>query len=363
MRIAIGAQLQDGPWGGGNQFASSLFAFLRAQGHEVSSALDRPDLDVIVLTEPRRTSASSSFHDGDVWSYLRRVNSDTIVVHRINECDERKNTRWVNRRLAVANRCADHTVFISFWLRDLFHPYADQLAESSVIMNGADPRVFHPGPGPEWDGREPLRVVTHHWSHNWNKGFDIYQRLDQLLSQPALAGQFSFTYIGRVPAGVSFRYIKVLPPLSGSALGDELRRHHIYLTASLNEPAGMHHIEGALSGLPVLYRLSGALPEYCEGFGLSFNEQMFEGRLSEMHARYAEFRALMPAYPNDADRMCHAYERLFVDLLARRDGQWTRRRRSGVDALRSRVIGWWIDNWQTRWARQPATALERVVGR
>jgi hypothetical protein len=357
MKVAIGAQLHDGPWGGGNQFASSLFAYLRSQGHDVRSSLDRPDLDVIVLTEPRRASASSSFHDGDVWSYLRRVNPNAMVVHRINECDERKGTRRVNRRIVVANRCADYTVFISRWLRDIFRSYGRQLAESSVVLNGADRHVFHAGGGPEWDGRRPLRVVTHHWSQHWNKGFDIYQRFDRLLEQPALAGQFSFTYIGRVPAEMRLRRTTIQPPLSGPALGDALRTHDVYLTASVNEPAGMHHIEGALSGLPVLYRLSGALPEYCAGFGLPFTEQTFESQLVEMHGRYAELRAQMPAYPNEATRMCQAYEQLFVDLLARREARRSPRRRKGLDAFRWTVAGWCLDTWDSKWTQRGVTPM------
>ena len=32
----------------------------------------------------------------------------------------------------------------------------------------------------------------------------------------------------------------------------------------------MHHIEGALSGLPLIFRKSGALPEYCSDYGIEF---------------------------------------------------------------------------------------------
>lgn len=347
MKIAIGARLQDGPWGGGNQFASSLSAHLARQGHEVAHALDRPDLDLILLTEPRRSSASSAFNDGDVWSYRAR-NPRTLVVHRINECDERKNTRWVNKRLAVANRCADRTVFISSWLRELFRGHGYRIAESSVILNGADRGVFHPR-GPAWDGAGPLKVVTHHWSSNWNKGFDIYTRLDALLAQSEFRDRFAFTYIGRVPDGLTFRHVTVEPPLSGRALGEALSRHHVYLTASLNEPAGMHHIEGALCGLPLLYRQSGALPEYCAGFGMSFDGlESFETRLMEMHGCYGDLQTRMGGYPNHAVRMCDAYEALLVDSLARRDDYLRRRRMGGIEALASRATGFVYDRWYTR---------------
>ena len=31
-----------------------------------------------------------------------------------------------------------------------------------------------------------------------------------------------------------------------------------------------HHMEGALCGLPILYKDSGAASEYCNDFGISF---------------------------------------------------------------------------------------------
>lgn len=348
MKIAIGARLQEGPWGGGNQFALSLSDHLRRQGHEVGHALDRADLDLILLTEPRRSSASSAFTDTDVWSYLSRVNKRALVVHRINECDERKNTHWVNHRLAVANRCADHTVFISRWLRDLFKSHAYPIAESSVILNGADRNAFHPTGGPGWNPAEKLRVVTHHWSNHPNKGFDVYRRFDELLGQPEYGAAFAFTYIGRVPERLTFRHATLEPPLSGPRLGEALSRHHVYLTASLNEPAGMHHVEGALCGLPLLYRPSGALPEYCQGFGLPFDETTFERRLLDVRARYDELRTTMAGYPNDSDTMCRNYERLFHDLLARRDEYLERRRRGVVAAVTASVTGLFYDKWYGR---------------
>jgi hypothetical protein len=348
MNIAIGARLQKGPWGGGNQFASSLSDYLRRQGHQVAQALDRADLDIILLTEPRRSSASSAFNDSDVWSYLSRVNPRALVVHRINECDERKNTNWVNRRLAVANRCADHTVFISTWLRDVFRGHGLPIAEPSVILNGADRSIFHPNGGPPWKQPDKLRVVTHHWSSNLNKGFDVYRRFDQLLGRPPFGEMFAFTYIGRVPAAVTFRHATLEAPLAGRALGEALGRHHVYLTASLNEPAGMHHVEGALCGLPLLYRPSGALQEYCEGFGLPFDDATFESRLWEMRERYGELRAAMPAYPNDAERMCRAYERLFHDLVSRRHDYLGRRHHGSLAAVTSSMTGLLYDKWYGR---------------
>ncbi len=318
MKVAIGVRMHDGPWGGGNQFAATLSRYLRDRAIEVHYALDEPDLDVLVLTEPRRSSESSAFNDVDILRYLTHVNPRAVVVHRVNECDERKNTTMVNRRLEIANRCADVTVFISKWLMDLLTPGPGRCFRPRVIQNGGDISLFRPG-GRAWNGRDPIQIVTHHWSDNWMKGFDIYRRFDELLGMEPFRGRFTYTYIGNLPRGFAFQHARALPAMHGTHLAETLAAHDAYLSASLNEPAGMHHIEAALCGLPVLYRRSGALPEYCEGFGVQFDDTGFEAALLDLFTRYRFFKTRMPSYPHTGDRMCAGYLSLFEDMLEGRD--------------------------------------------
>lgn len=343
-------RVRNAPWGGGNQFAASLGRFLENQGATVNYDLTAPDIDVIVLTEPRRSSASSAFNDVDILRYITDVNPQALVVHRVNECDERKNTSTVNRRLELANRCADRTVFISDWLRSLFERRGERFAPDVVIRNGAERELFRPA-GRPWDGREPLRVVTHHWGANWMKGFDIYERFDRLLDSPEYAGRFAFTYIGRLPPGFRFRNTSVEEPQYGEHLAHLLQQQHVYLTASRNEPAGMHHIEGALCSLPVLYIRSGALPEYCEGFGLAFDESSFEEQLLAIRREYPVWKARMRCYPHDAVRMCTAYMSLFTELAGQRRETIARRKWSRRDSFGMRAHASLYDaysSWRTR---------------
>ena len=58
MIVSIGTNIKEGPWGGGNLFAINLTNFLKKNGHTVVSDLSRNDIDIILLTEPRRTSES-----------------------------------------------------------------------------------------------------------------------------------------------------------------------------------------------------------------------------------------------------------------------------------------------------------------
>ncbi|NJN95350.1 MAG: glycosyltransferase family 4 protein [Anaerolineales bacterium] len=330
MYVSLGMNLQPGPWGGGNQFGHALTNYLRSQGVKVSFDLQAPDLDVILLTEPRPNMKISAYSDKDIGKYLLQKNSHAIVIHRINECDERKGTTGVNQRLIRANTCADFTVFISSWLSQLFLGHGLKTPDSRVILNGANVAIFNAQGYIPWNGTSKLKLVTHHWGAGYLKGFDIYERLDRMLSEPAFRDKFEFTYIGNVPDNINFTQTKLIPPQSGVELAKSIRSHHVYLTASQNEPAGMHHIEGAMCGLPLLYRESGALPEYCQGFGVSFTAENFEQKLQEMMTTYEHWTAQMKNYPHTAERMCKDYYHLFLELLERRDEiikqrQWWRK--------------------------------------
>lgn len=317
MKVAIGYHLQEGPWGGGNQFARSLAEALQRRGDTVRFDLADADINIIVLTDPRARSASVSFGAGAVLRYLLLKNPGALVVHRINECDERKGTRRMNLMLRHANYSADHTVFIASWLKELNVWGRD--TPSSVILNGADERVFNRTTYTYWDGHGPLRLVTHHWGGNRMKGFDVYEVLDRMLAQEEWKTRIEFTYIGNLPEGFSFTNARYLPPMQGETLARELASHHVYVTASVNEPAGMHHIEGAMCGLPLLYRRSGALPEYCEGFGIGFDSQNFMTALQQMLEQYASYAQRTANYSRTASHMCEEYIALFNQMLTQRN--------------------------------------------
>jgi hypothetical protein len=324
MKISIGMIIQPGAWGGGNQFGISFVEYLKHQGAKVSFDLQDPKLDIILLTA---SLASAAYTDRDVIRYLTFKNSQALVIHRINECDERKGTTGVNRCVMKANRSADHTVFISTWLKNLYFQQGLCPTSFDVLLNGANTEIFNSAGYNKWMGEGKLKFVTHHWGAGFLKGFDIYARLDKMLEKPEWHNKLEFTFIGNLPEGFKFVNSRHLSPQSGRELADSIRGNHIYLTASQNEPAGMHHIEGAMCGLPLLYRESGALPEYCTGFGVSFTEQNFEQKLQEMLITYHYWAEKMKEYPYTSDYMCEQYYQLCLRLLDHRDEILARRKK------------------------------------
>ena len=315
MKISIGTNIKNGPWGGGNLFAINLRNYLLKEKHQVVMNLLDDDIDVILLTEPRKTSESSAFTHIDVERYRRYINPNVVVVHRINECDERKNTDYVNQYLVEANKVSNYTIFVSTWLRNLFLKHGISDVDSKVILAGANKEIFNSKGYKPWNKKEKLKIVTHHWGANWNKGFREYTVLDKLLEDKSINEKFEFTYIGNIPKEIKLKNTKVIAPLSGERISNEIKKSHIYLTASLNEPSGNHHIEAAQCGLPLLYINSGGIPEYCDGFGIKFDNSNFIEKLYELRDNYDFYFNKLKNYPQSADKMSEEYLSTFNKLV------------------------------------------------
>jgi glycosyltransferase involved in cell wall biosynthesis len=315
LKISIGAKIFEGPWGGGNLFVKNISNYLKAKGHKVVYELKDDDIDIILLTDPRKNSESSSFTHKEIKKYLKKINSNAKVVHRINECDERKNTRGVNSFYIKANKISNFTIFVSQWLKDIYIKSGYVSKNDSVILAGADSEIFNRDKLAYHKNGEKFKIVTHHWSNNWNKGFSTYDTLDRLLNNESFNSKYEFTYIGNLPKKYSFKNTNVINPLDGVDLANELKKHHIYLTASLNEPSGNHHIEAAQCGLPILYINSGGIPEYCDGYGVEFTEDNFQEKLLDILENYEFFRKSMQSYPNNSDKMSKEFLNVFENLI------------------------------------------------
>ena len=147
------------------------------------------------------------------------------------------------------------------------------------------------------------------------KGFELYLKLDKQLNDPVLKNKIEFTYIGNIDKDYSFKNTNLIAPLSGLELANELKDHDIYITGSLNEPSGNHHIEAALCGLPVLYINSGGIPEYCKDFGIEITHNNFEEKILYMIDYFDKFKNKMVKYPFESNLMSKEYLRLFIELL------------------------------------------------
>ncbi len=209
--VAINLEPRKGSWGGANQWTSQLTKYLRYCGYEVRHDLRRP-VDAIVMTHTG-LSAGTSFGADEVEAYKKK--RAVPCIHRINDNDIRKGTNEMDAFLSKSSRVADHTVFVSEWLRD--HHAAkwfDRARPHSVIEPGADPAVFHPLGNKAWSGGEAFRIVTHHWSDNWSKGFDVYRDIDDAIASGTVQN-CELCIVGRWPKDLIWKTARTFGPASG----------------------------------------------------------------------------------------------------------------------------------------------------
>lgn len=314
--IAISMAPNRSPWGGASPFVWQLDSTMRRQGWKVQYSLS-PVPDLVFVIDPRMDHPKKKFGLEELRRF-RKAHPRVPIVHRINECDQRKGTDFMDELLRQTSELADYTVFIAEWLRDYFAAkWFDLSRPHCCIYNGADPAVYHPFDSAVARRGEPLTIVTHHWSDNPMKGFDIYEMVDHLIADGKLPG-FRLRVIGRWPKGMKWRSAELFGPMTGHPLARRLRECHIYLTASRWEPCGMHHVEGAQCGLPLVYHEDGGgIVEAGEKYGIGYRGDPSEA-IREVAARLPEFRRKVFANMPSGDRMAMDYADVCRMLMADR---------------------------------------------
>jgi hypothetical protein len=330
MKVSINCSPIGAAYGGGSGFIKNLSDYLLSKNHEVYYDLNCNDLDIILIIDPRNIKSFNNYSLSEIIRYLKFRNSQTIVIHRINECDERKNTKFMNKKLRVCNYLADHTVVISNYLKTL-NIFYKKNNFISTIYNGSDNKIFNTIKRNKLSLKRfkpsVFNIVTHHWSPNYMKGHDIYFYLDELCGQRKWKGKIKFTYIGNLPNNLNYKNTKILKPLYGSKLSKRLQQNDIYITASNNDPGPSHHLEGALCGLPILYKKSGGIPETAKGYGLMFNNKYdFEKKLNELIDNYNNYKNKMSNFPYTKEKMCNDYLKLFKHILKNKKKYYTARK-------------------------------------
>ena len=309
---AINLRPRAGSWGGANQWTSQVVRWLRDNGWRVVFDLKRAP-DVVVMTHTG-LSAHTTFGAEEVGA-LKQKYPNVPCLHRINDNDIRKETSEMDSLLERSSRVADHTVFVSEWLRD-YHAakWFDTSRPHSVIVPGADPRVFHPIGGACFEAGKPLRLVTHHWSDNWNKGFDVYRDIDELIAGQAVKN-YELWVIGRWPEELKWKSAHTFAPASGAGLASLLRQCHGYVSASRFEPGAMHVAEGLQCGLPMLYhRDSGGTVGQGRHYGMEIGDDL-EAALAEFSGRLPDLRGRLLSDPPSGSKMSAAYLHLLQRLI------------------------------------------------
>lgn len=261
FRVCLWHKFFAPPYGGGNQFMLALRKALQRRGIAVVENQLRDDVDVYLL--------NSIHFDVDRFLEFSRRRPLRVVhridgpIHLIRGFDREKDELCFD----LNARFASSTVLQSTWTYQRIAEMSYQPVKPVIIQNSVDPELFHERGRVAFDRSRKVRLIATSWSNNARKGGPIYRWLEQHLDWD----RYEFTFVGN--SSEPFERIRTLPAVPSEELGDLLRQHDIYLTASQNDPCSNAVLEALACGLPVLYRNDGGHPELVGSGGLPFNEQ------------------------------------------------------------------------------------------
>ena len=263
IKIHIVYNFTDIPFGGANQFLKALRDFFLKKGCYAKSI---KDADVIILNSHLFGQGITLFNL--IWKY-RHLLREKTVLHRVDgpvSLYQAKNRFSVDKYIFKISRLvSDGTVFQSFWsqkeCKSIGMP--SKLFEL-VTMNAPDPKIFFPKFLPSPSVGKKFRLIANSWSTNPNKGFDIFEYLDSHLDFE----KYEMTFIGRSP--VPFQKIKLINPLPSSQLAEQLRDHHIIVSASFREACSNSLIEGIHCGCIPVARHTSSHHEIIKENGILF---------------------------------------------------------------------------------------------
>ena len=261
LKIYICAEFREGPWGGGNQFLKALRGCFRKKECYVEKPVKA---DVILF---------NSHHLLGKVTNLKKRFPDKIFVHRVD--GPLFNTRGeigrsTDRKIFLYNNfLADGTIYQSEWSRNKSYQYGLKKNHfETCIMNAPDPSLFYPTERQVINNTyksKKCKLIATSWSDNPRKGFDLYSFLDNNLD----TDRFEMSFIGNSP--FQYNTIRHFSPMPSPKLADELRRHDLFITASVSDPCSNSLIEAMHCGLPAVVKNSGGHPEILGKGGELFN--------------------------------------------------------------------------------------------
>lgn len=294
MRIYVNRKPRKGPWGGGIKTVNKLVEELHANGHEVVYQLI-PGIDIIFCIDPRPNQFGEWYQH-----FVGYKNTfGARIIQRVGDVGTHSKpelTSLVKQTL----KFSDFFIFPSEWARE----YIGHKADNFKIIHNCPMSIFHEHKNKNTTLSNTIRLVTHHWSMNPKKGFHLYEQLEDYIKEN---GNFEFTYIGRKPE--EYNYSNHLPPIAATELAQELPKHDIYITASIEEAGANHVLEAMAAGLPVVFHKDGgSILNYCENYGTQFSD--FEGMvkaINEMVEQYQFYKEKVLLYNKNNSEVVKAY--------------------------------------------------------
>jgi lipopolysaccharide biosynthesis glycosyltransferase len=309
-------------YGGGNITTYYIEKFFKDKynNFNIKYELSNP-IDIYLIIDPFKDNNYKKYNLEDVINHRNKNNINGKIIIRINDSDiTRPNLpAELSREKKIINNCSEIDYYIcnSNFIRNHYKKFIN-MDQSEIIYNGCDNSIFYPKSFPI-NKPEKFKIVTHHWSNNMNKGYQMYYDLWLYLVK---SKKYEFIFIGKnIPD--MFKEVPVIGPYVGLELSNTIRDCQIYITDSIYDSCPNHVIEAISCGLPILYRKhEGGAKELCEllpkkiGESYSNLEELIE-KIIIIRKNYNEYKMNVIEYSNyfSINKQISKYGDIFLNNL------------------------------------------------
>jgi len=251
-------------YGGGNQFVNAYVSYLK-KINNVNIVYDLTDkIDIYLIIGIRKDNKFKRYSMDEIINNKKnnKNNNHGKIICRINDCDFTRKIRTIETGFIQYLNDFDLLIYNSYFIKRYYESKYDEFVnkKNKVIHNSCDSAIFFPKTK---HSNKKIRIVTHHWSDNVNKGYYYYKKFAQYCLNNT---DYEFSFIGRkFNDKFDINGVNCIHEMSGMELSNELRKYDVYLSASIYDACPMHVIEGLSCGLPILYiDIEGGGRELCQ---------------------------------------------------------------------------------------------------
>ena len=257
VKVFINFEPKDIAYGGGNIFVLNLIKHLtKIDNINITYKLE-DDIDIYFVVDIRRDGKFKKYSIDEIYNNKLKTKKGEIMF-RINDCDITRINGTREHLLLKHLDKFDHLIFNSDFIKNYHLDKYDVIRNKkcSVIYNTSNPDIFETKyVSPKIDMTNPnkkIRLITHHWSDNINKGYETYQHIfEYSKTHPNIEMVFAGRKYCEKYSNVETP--DVIRPYKGTELANFIKTCDIYITASIYDACPMHVLEGLSCGLPILY--------------------------------------------------------------------------------------------------------------
>jgi lipopolysaccharide biosynthesis glycosyltransferase len=307
-------------YGGGNITTYYIQKYFQNKYNNFKITYDLVNpINLYLIIDPFKDNNFKKYSLEEVIIHRNTYNQRGKIIIRVNDSDiTRPNISLDRSREKVIIKNSNdiyYYIFNSEFIKNHYKKFIN-VEKSVVIYNGCDTTIFYPK---SYSKPNKFMIVTHHWSNNMNKGYQMYYDLWRFLTKTE---NYEFVFIGKnVPE--MFKKVPIIGPYIGLELSNSIRNCHIYITDSIYDSCPNHVIEAISCGLPILYRNhEGGAKELCELFpkkiGESYSnlEELVE-KLVMIRKNYAEYKSNIQEYVKffELRKQISKYDATFLSIL------------------------------------------------